>query len=54
MVPQLIIDKIQNGLLPVDENAVYFVLASADITEELRPDMGNAAFCQDYSGTLTL
>lgn len=50
LIPELIQDKIDSGELPEDSDAVYFVLGSKDVKEELRDDLGTAAFCHDYCG----
>lgn len=42
----VVTDLLSEGTLPVDTNAVYFVMTSADVTE----NDGSAGFCTEYCG----
>jgi len=45
-VPGIVTDALKAGTLPVDTNALYYVLTSADVSET--SDIGG--FCSDYCG----
>jgi hypothetical protein len=49
-LPDLVQTYISKGDLPEDENGIYFVVTSGEISESIRPDVGQASFCSDYCG----
>lgn len=49
-LPDLVQSYISSGALPEDENGIYFIATSGEISESIRPDLGTASFCSDYCG----
>jgi len=49
-LPDLIQSFVDAGELPEDENGIYFINTSGEVSESIRPDLGTASFCSDYCG----